>query len=298
MAGSPPRAAQSTCPLRHTHAMVPQQPQHPQQPLPRQLDIFAHSRDVMLRNDVLHALERRDAAGARAAWRVLAVEFPTDPDLAPLDLLARTLAAPCDTPLPDHDALARERHRLMDDVAVAARRALGTAGAEPWLRPLWHALAARCWRPYRPCYAALTAPRSAPQAARWKPRSRQCGAPYWHAKRSTSRPISLTSVVTRSRSPRSTPNCNAVSRAPSRSSIISALRRSQASLNTCVALLLARRHLWLWARNGANVSARDVPTYRHCVRVAVRTAVSVLGDPRRSGGHVGGRRQRRDSRAI
>ena len=124
--------------------MVPQQPQHLQQPPPQQLDIFAHSRDVMLRNDVLHALERRDAPGARAAWLVLADEFPADPDLAPLDLLARTLAAPCDTPLPDHDALAREQHRLTHDVAVAARRALGTAGAEPWLRPVWHALAARC----------------------------------------------------------------------------------------------------------------------------------------------------------
>ena len=116
--------------------------QPPQQP-PQQLDIFAHSRDVMLRNDVLQALDLRDAPGARAAWLVLADEFPTDPDLAPLDVLACTLEQPCDTPLPDHDALARERHRLTDDVHVAAQRALGTAGAELWLRPLWHTLARR-----------------------------------------------------------------------------------------------------------------------------------------------------------
>ena len=45
---------------------------------PQQLDIFAHSRDVMLRNDVLQALERRDAASARAAWRALAAEFDAD----------------------------------------------------------------------------------------------------------------------------------------------------------------------------------------------------------------------------
>lgn len=102
--------------------MVPQKPPHLQQPPPQQLDIFAHSRDVMLRNDVLHALDRRYASGARAAWLVLAGEFPTAPDLAPLDLLACTLAAPCDAPLPDHDALAREQHRLTHDVAVAARR--------------------------------------------------------------------------------------------------------------------------------------------------------------------------------
>ena len=113
-------------------------------PPPQQLDIFAHSRDVMLRNDVLHALDRRDAAGARAAWLVLASEFPADPDLPSLDVLARALEAPCDTPLPNHDALARERHRLTDDVAVAARRALGTISAEPWLRPMWQALALRC----------------------------------------------------------------------------------------------------------------------------------------------------------
>ena len=113
-------------------------------PPPQQLDIFAHSRDVMLRNDVLHALDRRDASGARAAWLALASEFPADPDLAPLDVLTRALEAPCDTPLPDHDALARERHRLTHDVASAAQRALGTAGAEPWLRPMWHALAVGC----------------------------------------------------------------------------------------------------------------------------------------------------------
>ena len=121
---------------------------------PEQLDIFAHSRDVMLRNDVLHALERRDAVAAGAAWRVLAEQYPTDPDLAPLDVLARALEAPCDTPLSDHDALAHERHRLTHDVTSAARRALGTAGAEPWLRPMWQTLALRCaalaFHPSRP----------------------------------------------------------------------------------------------------------------------------------------------------
>jgi hypothetical protein len=36
-----------------------------------QLDIFADSRDVMLRNDVLDALHRRDAVSARQAWQRL-----------------------------------------------------------------------------------------------------------------------------------------------------------------------------------------------------------------------------------
>ena len=139
--------------------MIPQQPQPVQHP-PQQLDIFAHSRDVMLRNDVLHALDRRDATGALAACRALADEFPTDPDLPSLDVLAHALAPPCDTPLTDHDALARERQRLVDDVAAAAHRALGPAAAEPWLRPMWHALALRCaglpFQPARPDDHATT----------------------------------------------------------------------------------------------------------------------------------------------
>ena len=120
--------------------MIPQPPPPPSQ----QLDIFAHSRDVMLRNDVLQALEQRDAPGARTAWLALADEFPTDPDLRSLDVLASALEQHRDTPLPDHEALARERQLLTEDVAAAARRALGTAAGEAWLRPMWQALAARC----------------------------------------------------------------------------------------------------------------------------------------------------------
>lgn len=43
-----------------------------------QLDIFSDSRDVMLRNDVLSALQRYDAAGARRALQALANEYPDD----------------------------------------------------------------------------------------------------------------------------------------------------------------------------------------------------------------------------
>jgi hypothetical protein len=43
-----------------------------------QLDIFNDSRDVMLRNDVLLALQRYDAAGARRALQALASEYPDD----------------------------------------------------------------------------------------------------------------------------------------------------------------------------------------------------------------------------
>ena len=114
--------------------------------LPQQLDIFAHSRDVMLRNDVLQALEQRDAASARAAWRTLAGEFAADPALPAMDLLTRVLERRDDRPLPDHDALARERHALAQEVATAARQALGAEASDAWLCPLWAALAARCER--------------------------------------------------------------------------------------------------------------------------------------------------------
>ena len=121
---------------------------------PQQLDIFAHSRDVMLRNDVLSALERHDAARARAAWRALALEFAADAALPPLDLLTRVLEQSDDASLPDHDALALERQALAQEVTTAARRALGAEAGDAWLRPLWAALAARCERlPFDPTRA-------------------------------------------------------------------------------------------------------------------------------------------------
>jgi hypothetical protein len=43
-----------------------------------QLDLFNDRRDVMLRNDVLSALQRYDAAGARGALQALANEYPDD----------------------------------------------------------------------------------------------------------------------------------------------------------------------------------------------------------------------------
>lgn len=97
----------------------------------------------MLRNDVLRALEQHDATGARAAWHALADAFAHDPDLRPLDMLTRALEQRSDTPLPDHDALARERLVLAQDLSAAARQALGATAGDAWLRPLWRALAAR-----------------------------------------------------------------------------------------------------------------------------------------------------------
>ena len=52
-----------------------------------QLDIFVDSRDVMLRNDVLDALQRRHASSARQAWQRMADEYPEDDTLIALAML-------------------------------------------------------------------------------------------------------------------------------------------------------------------------------------------------------------------
>ena len=113
---------------------------------PQQLDIFADSHDVMLRNDVLRALERRNALAARAAWQALASAYAQDASLAALDLLAETLEADDTAPLPDHEAVRQARHHLTREVTAAARQALGEGAAAAWLQPLWQRLAERAAR--------------------------------------------------------------------------------------------------------------------------------------------------------
>lgn len=108
-----------------------------------QLDIFEHSRDVMLRNDVVHALEQRDAAMARASWEALATECPHDPSLPPLLVLTEATEARSQTAFRDHDALRQARQAVEDDVQPAALRTFGEKGAAAWLSPLWQELARR-----------------------------------------------------------------------------------------------------------------------------------------------------------
>ena len=59
-----------------------------------QLDIFEHSRDVMLKNDVVGALERRDATGARTNRAALFREYPEFVCLADLDTMIDALEKP------------------------------------------------------------------------------------------------------------------------------------------------------------------------------------------------------------
>jgi hypothetical protein len=105
-----------------------------------QLDIFADSRDVMLRNDVLDALHRRHAGDARQAWQTLGDEFPGDDSLAGLATLIDVHERDAAAPFTNHPALAAASCRLTDEVDPVARRVMGGA-ASAWLALCWRTVA-------------------------------------------------------------------------------------------------------------------------------------------------------------
>ncbi len=56
-----------------------------------QFDIFEHSRDIMLKNDVIGALECRDATGARSNRAALYREYPDSLCMQDLDRMIEAL---------------------------------------------------------------------------------------------------------------------------------------------------------------------------------------------------------------
>ncbi|MEX3968104.1 hypothetical protein AB4Y42_38965 [Paraburkholderia sp. EG286B] len=127
-----------------------------------QLDIFADSRDVMLRNDVVDALLRRDAGAARAAWTRLGAQYPGDGTLLASGTLVLVLAleADCRWPFADHAELAVARRELSETIAAAAQRVLPLTCVQAWLAPCWRALAERAAR--LPFHAGATDDCAAP----------------------------------------------------------------------------------------------------------------------------------------
>jgi len=108
-----------------------------------QLDIFEHTHDVMLRNDAIAALERRDAAAARGACERFAGEYPKDPSATALRALADGLArADAPEPLQDRPSLGRARQAI-EALQPAAQAVFGPAVGERWLAPMWRQLARR-----------------------------------------------------------------------------------------------------------------------------------------------------------
>jgi hypothetical protein len=72
----------------------------------QQRDIFADSRDVVVRNDVIEQLQRRDAVAARTALELLAGEYPDEGALHAMTVLVRELEGGSTAPFADHAALA------------------------------------------------------------------------------------------------------------------------------------------------------------------------------------------------
>jgi hypothetical protein len=115
----------------------------PTQPTMQRLDIFADSRDVMLRNDVLEHLQRRDAMAARTALEWLTGEYPNDGALPAMTVLVGELEPGSDAPFAAHAALVLGRRYLEDQVIPAARRVLPAPAVHAWLVPRWRSLAQR-----------------------------------------------------------------------------------------------------------------------------------------------------------
>jgi hypothetical protein len=108
-----------------------------------QLDIFEHSREVMLRNDVIAALERRDGASARVALGRLEQECPLDESLPALRNLAEAIDGRTGEQFEEHLALTRARQVVEGALLPAAQRVFGSEGGTTWVRPLWEDLALR-----------------------------------------------------------------------------------------------------------------------------------------------------------
>jgi len=112
-----------------------------------QLDIFNDSRDVMLHNDVVQALQSHDATQAQGACAALERDYPDDVNLTALHLLLRAeqdYAAPAEsTGLSDHAALRLLRLTLLDQIEPAALGQMGAMEGRRWCYPLWQNLIVR-----------------------------------------------------------------------------------------------------------------------------------------------------------
>jgi hypothetical protein len=133
-----------------------------------QFDIFNDSRDVMLRNDVLSALQQYDAGGARRALQPLANEYPGDGALAYFGSIANALEARSTVPFENHEAALQARQALSHEVQPAVARVFPRQTGATWLTPLWAELAGRAPAlPFREDHADAHAAPLFLLAARW-----------------------------------------------------------------------------------------------------------------------------------
>ena len=117
----------------------------------QQLDIFDHSRDTVLCNDVAAALERREPICARSALGVFAEEFPNHESLTPLSVLVTALEQPAAASFQDHECIRDARRALIEVIEPAAVRIFGVRAGAAWLVALWREMAQRASSlPFRP----------------------------------------------------------------------------------------------------------------------------------------------------
>ena len=133
---------------------------------PIQLDIFEHSRDVILRNAAIDALRKRDSGVCARAIAALAAEYGADPLLPFLRLLCDKLHSPVPDPLAREAAIAILQET--EGAAAAAADAVFGKSAQSWLSPLWSELAAAIADyPFDSGYEALHAAPLLLRAERW-----------------------------------------------------------------------------------------------------------------------------------
>lgn len=101
-----------------------------------QLDLFAHTRDVMLRNELVCALEARDPVACEQALKALLSEFPSEavgpPALIVLTWLKREFRA-----FASHAEVLRCIDEVINALEPALSRVLGEQSALSWLEPVW-----------------------------------------------------------------------------------------------------------------------------------------------------------------
>jgi len=92
-----------------------------------QLDIFDHSRDVMLRNDLIGALQRFDVVAVRTSLQRLEQDFPADATLTPARVLLRALECRTEDHF-SHCDEAREAVGILSETIQPAAPCIDLAG--------------------------------------------------------------------------------------------------------------------------------------------------------------------------
>jgi hypothetical protein len=153
-----------------------------------QLDLFLDSRSVRFVNEVVAALDARDAERAAAGLAALRAHAPNDANLPALEFLTDALAGWC-KPAADAQAIAGAARWLEGEVAPAAQRALGAcagrfvcaffreladvarglsySNAQPTAHRAWLCLRCGAWAEAEAAAQAIPRASTTPDALQW-----------------------------------------------------------------------------------------------------------------------------------